>query len=249
MSNITDDFLNGLVVDPSNTVGEVKDESTPNLENQPKTETKVEDKVFENTNDLPDLVGSDYPAEYVRVVNRIKIQYDLLPKLNYNAIYEELGALTIKANPTPTLEVLSDELFRVQAAKDRLSEILLDVIKCYNFKKRAVDILKDSWGKFTLEKNTEGRKGDSTFRLSHFLTDFSATEALCKSCDHIFKNLDGLQDNLSRRITIWQMLLKVREGRMSLPDYDFDKEAKSDGDMFKEKVKSDEESTCELREF
>jgi hypothetical protein len=209
----------------------------------------------EITDSAPELAGLEFPPEYLKMVERVKIQYKLLPSLNYDAIYREITELTVNSVPTPTLEVLNDELYKVQAAKDRLSEIFMDVIKCYNFKKRAVDILKDSWGKFTSEKNTEGRKGDAAFRLSYFMIDFSKTESLSKACDHILKNLDSLQDNLSRRITIWQLLLKLKEGRMALPDHDFGKDVgdtKMD-DLFNDNKggnnEEKEESGIKLREF
>jgi len=255
MDTSTDDFLRD--VDADNSLGdkivEAKSDNVVVALSNPIKETKSNQDEEETTNSRPDLVGDDFPPDYIKIVNRIKVQYGLLPSLDYDAIYKEMSDLSVKSCPTPSLEVLNDELHKVQAAKDRLSEILIDVIKCYNFKKRAVDILKDSWGKFTLEKNTEGRKGDATFRLSHFLTDFSRTEALSKSCDHVLKNLDSLQDNLSRRITIWHLLLKLREGRMSLPDHDFDKETDTSkiDQLFsdnKEENKN-EESEIKLREF
>ena len=196
-------------------------------------------KIDSEGDGLPVLMGSDYPPEYMRIVDRVKIQYDRLPKINYDAIYKEISELSICSNPTPTLQVLNDELHRVQASKDRLSEILIDVIKTYNFKNRAVDILKDAWGKFTTEKNTEGRKGDATFRLSDFMCDFAQLEALSKACNHVLKNLDSLHDNLSRRITIWQLILKLRDvGRGSLPDFDFSKN-ESMTDLFSKEVKED----------
>ena len=173
---------------------------------------------------IPELMGTEYPEPYVKMVLKIRRQYERLPKLDYDAIYSEISDLSVKSCPTPSLAILNDELHRVQAAKDRLSEIFIDVIKCYNYKKRAVDILKDAWGKFTSEKNAEGRKGDATFRLSSFLADFAETEALSKSCDHILRNLDSLNDNLSRRITIWQLMTKLQDiGRGAMPHLDFDR--------------------------
>lgn len=256
-NNITDDFLKSLE-DTEFLSGKASEEKTTETS---KTISQTPKEVIptiqeDNTDSAPELMGSEFPPEYLRMAERVKTQYKLLPSLNYEAIYREISNLTVQSIPTPTLEVLSDELHKVQAAKDRLSEILIDVIKCYNFKKRAVDILKDSWGKFTSEKNTEGRKGDATFRLSFFMIDFSKTESLSKACDHILKNLDSLQDNLSRRITIWQLLLKLREGRMSLPDHDFGKEVSDTkiDDLFNDNKggndgEEKEETEIKLREF
>lgn len=202
-------------------------------------------KLLDNTKDeILNLVGNieDYPLDYIKMVDRIRIQYALLPTLNYDAIYKELAELSIKSSPTPTLQVLNDELYKVQSAKDRLSEIVMDVIKCYNFKNRAVDILRESWGRFTTEKNTEGRKGDSAYRLSNFSIDFALVESLSKACNHILKNLDSLHDNLSRRITVFQLIMKLRDiGRNGMPDYDFDKKFEGNSDFFGEKDDSADE--------
>lgn len=193
----------------------------------------------------PELRGSDFPTEYIGMVERIRKQYSMLTDLDYDAIDGEISDLSVKSCPTPSLQVLGDEIQKVQAAKDRLSEIFVDVIKVYNYKKRAVDILRDSWGKFTSEKNAEARKGDSAFRLSNFELDFATTEGLLKSVTHIFRNLDSLHDTLSRRITISQLILKQHEfGRTNLPDYDFDKVTSktSSADMFdKEEPNNKEE--------
>jgi hypothetical protein len=186
--------------------------------------------------DVPSLIGAGYPPEYIEIIERVKKQYRFLPKLNYDNLYKELAELSIKCSPTPTLQTLNDELYKVQAAKDRLSDILMTVIQNYNFKKRVVDVIKDSWGKFTEEKNVEGRKGDATFRLSNFLLDFAETEALSKACDHIFKNLDSIHESLSRRITIWQLIMKLQDvGRGAMPNIDFDRPIKSNNvDLFGE---------------
>ena len=191
----------------------------------------------------PSLRGSDFPFEYTKMTDRIKVQYELLPRLDYDSIYKEISDLSVKSCPTPTLQVLNDEIQKVQGAKDRLSEIFIDVIKVYNFKKRAVDILQDSWGKFTSEKNAEGRKGDSAFRLSNFVLDLASTEALLKAVTHIFRNLDSLHDSLSRRITIYQLTLKLHDlGRSALPDYEFDKTGdKPSLDMFSKEDQNNKE--------
>ena len=178
---------------------------------------------------IPTLRGEGFPLDYLKMVNRISLQYNNLPVLDYDAIYKEISDLSVKSCPTPTLQVLNDEIQKVQGAKDRLSEIFVETLKCYTLKKRVVDILVDSWGKFTIEKNADGRKGDASFRLSNFLIDFATVEGLLKACTHILRNLDSLHDSLSRRITIVQLTMKLHDvGRGALPDFDFDRTVPDD---------------------
>jgi len=193
------------------------------------SETKVETvlptaNLPDTEDEIPSLNGDNFPHDYSKMADRIRSHYRLLPKLDYDSIYREISELSVKSCPTPTLQVLNDEIQKVQAAKDRLSDIFVEVIKVYNYKKRAVDILHDSWGKFTSEKNAEARKGDATFRLCNFELDLAEAEALLKAVTHIFRNLDSFHDTLSRRITICQVTMKLHDfGRTALPDYNFDK--------------------------
>jgi len=187
---------------------------------------------------VPSLRGDNFDEEYLKVVNRIKAQYSLLPKLDYDKMYKELSELNIKSSPTPNLQTLNDELQKVQAAKDRLSEIFIDVVRSFNFKERAVDILTDAWGRFTLEKNADGRKGDAQYRLSNFAIDLANTQGLLKACTHILKNLDSVHENLSRRITVYQLILKIDLSRNALPDYDFEKKMSNTSDNIDGKMVS-----------
>jgi len=178
------------------------------------------DFVRELETDLPELCGDGYSEDFIKMVERVKAAYRMLPVLQYSLLYRELADLSVTSSPTPTLQVLNDEIQRVQRAKDRLSEIMIKVLECHNIKKRLVDTLITAWGKFTVEKNAEARKGDGEFRLSNFTIDLAKAESLLKVCNHILKNLDSLHDSLSRRITINQLLLKMNDmGRGSLPDY------------------------------
>lgn len=172
--------------------------------------------------DFPKLIGDDFPQPYTAIADGIIIQYSRLPHLEYGDIYAELADLSIKSCPAPTLQVINDEIQKVQAAKDRLGEIYCEVLQNYHFKKRAVDILEAAWSKYTLEKNADKRKGDAIVRTSEFSTDYARVESLAKVCQHILKNLDSLHESLSRRITINQLLLKLNDmGRGSLPISDF----------------------------
>ena len=203
--------------------------SEDSLQKSDEVKSSNKEEGLPSPGDFPTLRGEGFPPEYLGMVARIRSQYDALPALDYDAIYKEMADLSVKSCPTPTLQVLNDEIQKVQAAKDRLSEIFVDVLKCHTLKKRVVDILGDAWGKFTVEKNADGRKGDAAFRLSNFMVDYATTEALLKASTHILRNLDSLHDSLSRRITIIQLTMKLHDvGRGALPDFDFDRSPPDD---------------------
>jgi len=195
----------------------------------------------EQDDDIPALVGQDYPIEFKTLVERVQYQYKCLPILNYPEIYEELSDLAIKSHPSPTLQIINDEIQKVQAAKERLSEIYRDVERNFFLKKRSIDILESAWAKYTSEKSADKRKGDAVMRVSNFVTDFALTECCYRVCQHIIKNLDSCHESLSRQITVNQLLLKMNDyGRGGLPDYDYeDKKRENDESMVSDDLSDD----------
>lgn len=166
---------------------------------------------------------SHLPMEYLSVIERVRLQYGVLPKINYNVVYNELKELNVNSVRVPTLQSINEELQRIQAAKDRLSEIFLDVNRAFFFKKRAVDILKNAWMKYSSEKSSDKRSGEADEILINFMNDFSELEGLFKSCVGIMKNLDSSHERLYKTITIEQLTMKLSNiGRSGLPDLDND---------------------------
>jgi len=175
---------------------------------------------------LPRILGSDIPDAFRIAYDRALACYQELPLLDEAELYAELSDLTIHSKPTKSVELINQELQRVQAASERLSEIVVNVTRCYTIKKRMVDILSAAWTKFSKEKAKEQREGDAHLRLIEFETDLVKTEALKQATDHIVKNLQSLQSNLSRRITVFQLQLNLQNlGRGALPEYDFNETA------------------------
>ena len=217
--------LESIFAEDENTEAPKKVETSKTVATVEKPETVGEK--LQDTGELlkkkhPQLLGRDFPESFMEIVERVNFQYDMLPAFDYEVIYDELSELSVQSHPTPTIQVINDEIQKVQAAKDRLSEIFINVHKSYTLKKRAVDILKDSWVKFSVESSADKRKGDTAHRFSDYELDLANTEGLFKACTHILKNLDSLHDGLSRRITVNQLLLKMHDvGRGALPDYDW----------------------------
>jgi hypothetical protein len=192
--------------------------------------TSTGDEIEEVSDGLPRLVGSDYPESYKQIVNRFLAMYSTLPLINYDELHAEVAHLNVDSSPTPTLQLINLKLQKIQASKDRLAEIYQEVIRCYTFKKRAVNIISEAWSKFAEGSSQDKRKSDSAFRLSEFHADLAQIEALYNVCDHVLRNLDSQSQAISRQITIIQSQLKMFDiGRGALPDFDFNKSSLNEG--------------------
>jgi len=76
-----DDFFSDGVPDPK-----VPDTIEDELSTIPKLPTNSDLS-------LPDLRGLDFPERYTNLVERVQSEYRLLPRLNYENIYDELSEL------------------------------------------------------------------------------------------------------------------------------------------------------------
>ena len=180
------------------------------------------EKVETVLDDMPQLRGKDYPEEYLKIRDIVVSNYRSVPQVDHMAVYDELGSLSVATGSTPTIQQIQLQLQRVQAAKERLSEMITQILPSHTIKKRSIEILKDAWGRFSKESSDAKRKSDAIFRIAEFDSDFGKVDALLKTCMHISKNLDSSQENLSRRITIMGLQLKLNDmGRMAIPDHDF----------------------------
>ena len=207
------------ILDSPETQQMVKETSTPPV--TPSVPVDVESKY---TNSVPILMGENFSPKFLRAVNQISLSYKMLPELSYVETYAEFEELNVAVAPTPTLQILNQELEKAQAAKERLAELDLEITQCYVFKERAVDILSEAILLYSDEKSADKRKGYAAEALMNFSLDLAKTEALYKGCKIILNNLISLQDTLSRKITNIQLQIKLMDtGRTMLPDFDFTK--------------------------
>ena len=188
---------------------------------QPSVAIDVESKY---TNSVPTIMGENFSSKFIQAVNQISLSYKMLPELNYDETYAEFADLNVAVSPTPTLQILNQELEKAQGAKERLAELDIAITQCYVFKERAVDILLEAILLYSDEKSADKRKGYAAISLMNFSLDLAKTESLYKGCKIILNNLISLQDTLSRKITNIQLQIKLMDtGRTMLPDFDFTK--------------------------
>ena len=104
-NSTTDDFLKEI--EGTDFLESNKQEVTKNPEvSKPEEVHPVHNKIpfsIESTDTPPDLEGSDFPPEFIRIVDTIKKYYSTLPHLNYDDIYKEIfkdtGKVQINLHP------------------------------------------------------------------------------------------------------------------------------------------------------
>jgi|SaaInlV_100m_DNA_2_1039680.scaffolds.fasta_scaffold26871_2 hypothetical protein len=181
--------------------------------------------------ELPQLLGEGYTDGFLRMVEKVHAMYRILPTIDHVACYNELIELTVKTVPMPSPSDIDCQLGKIQAVKERLSEILTPISRVQSFKKRQVEILKESWIGFSQEKSADKRKADAVYRISEFESDYLGIYSLWVTANSVLSNLTAVQDIVSRRITIVGHEIKLFEmGRTTTtPDYDFQGASLSDG--------------------
>ena len=170
---------------------------------------------------IPEVVPADTPADFDAVVKTAQAAIIELKELDYEALYDEMAHLSIPAVESSSVHVLADMIGKVQALKDRMSEILIDVDREFRVKKRCADLLSEGWQKFSPEQATDKRKADAMLRMSAFAAAASEAECLYKTAMRIMTNLDDKQSSLSRQVTVYQILQKMGDAFRGTPQADY----------------------------
>ena len=151
--------------------------------------------------------------DFQRIVDKSTGIFQSLRPLeeDYSHIYDELRMLNIAISPNPSLQQISIEIQKVQSAKDRVSQILVDANRNYIVRKRVCELLREGWSTFSNQTTAEKRKGESFLKMHQFIESASEAESLYKATAHIMKNLDDKQESLTRQVTVNGLAIKLND--------------------------------------
>jgi len=136
---------------------------------------------------------------------------------DYDALREEARTFLQMPRPAPTLAGLSDEIEQVQAARDRVTDMLIDAQRNYLVRKEIADELKDAYMVVSVASSQDRRKADASIQLGDLRFETAEAEGFMKGLMGIARNLESRQEAASRRITCLQLAMKLGDvGRESL---------------------------------
>ena len=167
---------------------------------------------------VPQLHSADTPDDFNSAVVSAQEIISKLDPLDYEGLHKEMSALNVPTTDNPSLQKLQEDIQRVQAAKDRMATIIISADAEFRTRNRCSDLLKESWMKFSSESAADKRKADATLRMSQFIQSAGQAEVLYKTAQRVMENLNDKQWSISRQVTIFQELIKLRDINRGLPE-------------------------------
>jgi len=140
-----------------------------------------------------------------------------LPRLDPEAIRDELEQMNVAVYEEPTTDQLARGMAEVQAYKDRVGAIANQVEREYMVRKRTLDMLFDANQAVSAASSADKRKGEAQLRWPMMQMDLVNIEVLRLEVNTVGNNLKSKGDMLSRQASILQMQIQLGEYRQSIP--------------------------------
>lgn len=152
--------------------------------------------------------------EFHELVDCIHRAISSLPNLNYDELHTELREsdyLHIPISADPSLDELSAAALKVQTAKDRVGQILLDAERNYKILKHYSKAIYIAWIRLSGDASQDRRESDATTRTWDFAGEAAQAETLYSASRAVLDNLKDKWDTISRNVSIIELRLKLGE--------------------------------------
>lgn len=187
---------------------------------------KIEEKKHSVLDELEDEYG-DKQCTFADVEAIGKRMLSSLPKLDIDKFRDEMFDMHVDVYENPTTFQITESMAKVQAYKDRLSEIVNLVEHEYITRKRVNEILFDANQAVSKQSSADKRKGEATLRFPILLLKFSAIDSFRSEVTNKVNNMRSIGETISRQASIMQMQITLGEYRKKNPE-DFRKRSEAE---------------------
>ena len=152
--------------------------------------------------------------EFGELVDSVISVVGKLPQLDYAKLHQELRDspyLHIKISEDPSLDELSKAVLKVQMAKDRVAQILLDAERNAKIMKHYAKALYTAWVRLSGDSSQDKRESDASTRVWDFSGLAAEAEALQNAAKSVLDNLKDKWDTISRSVFITELRWKMGE--------------------------------------
>jgi len=132
-----------------------------------------------------------------------------MEQLDYAVLKKEVRSFCSISSSGNGLQDLASQMQAVQAAKDRLSDILPAIHDNSIVRRSIANTLTEAYLGVSEASNTDKRKGMAALELGSYELEAAVAEGFYKYCWGYMKNLDSKHEAVSRRISCLQLGLKL----------------------------------------
>jgi hypothetical protein len=135
-----------------------------------------------------------------------------LPAMDYNALKSEVRAacksVQISSN-TMTPNDLAKDMETIQAARDRVVEILANAQENYTIRKDVAKMLTAAAKKNSAESSSDRREGDAAIKIAEYFLEQTKAESFYRYCETMYGGLDSQYASVSKRINCMQESVRI----------------------------------------
>lgn len=175
------------------------------------------DKNFEDTLEAIPVKQSGTISTIVDIENMANMLMSSLPKLNHEALREEMANMVIPVSKNPTTFDINEGLALAQGYRDRLSEILNLAQAEFKIKKKCLDMLFDAVNLISKASSADKRRGEATMRYPVLIMQVETSEIFMKEVESIYNNVKTTFDSISRQASVISMQITLGERRQGNP--------------------------------
>ena len=175
------------------------------------------DKNFEDTLEAIPVKQSGTLSTIVDIENMANMLISSLPKLNHEALREEMANMVIPVSKNPTTFDINEGLALAQGYRDRLSEILNLAQTEFKIKKKCLDMLFDAVNLISKASSADKRRGEATMRYPVLIMQVETSEIFMKEVESIYNNVKTTFDSISRQASVISMQITLGERRSTNP--------------------------------
>ena len=168
----------------------------------------------------PKIRNVNTPEEFDQFADSMGVILHEANCQDYDESYRELKTLSVELSESPSLQELNSQLQKVQAAKDRATEIMRQATRNHLLHKRTVEILQKGWPKLSDAKSQDKREAEAALKMAEFMIAATEAESFHRGVAGILENLKSQHEVLSEQVKDYGMMIRLRDFTRYMDDGD-----------------------------
>lgn len=145
------------------------------------------------------------------IENMAKEMLSTLPKLNRNALRDEMDQMHVNVYVDPTTFNINEGLAQAQAYRERLTTILMLAEREVNIRNKVLDMLSMANTVMSKASSADKRKGEALLKYPTQFIFLEAAETFRNEVQMVLNNMKATSESISRQASVLQAQITLGE--------------------------------------